>query len=63
MVAFAFWPVGVFAFDEVVVEVHPFIEVIYTHVVFDFRVVLPPAEFITVVFPDVTQDAPVMPFN
>ena len=56
LVAFAFWPVGVFAGDEVVVEAHPFVEVVGVHEVF---VVGVDVEDVGVVFADVTQDAPV----
>lgn len=63
LVTFAFWINRVFSLDEQVVKLHPFIQVVHTHGVTKLRMILPQDEFISVVFPDVSQYAPVMFFK
>ena len=57
LVAFAFWPVGVVSFDEVVVEAHPFVEVVGFYEVLAVGVYV---EDVGVVFADIAEDAPVL---
>ena len=57
--AFVVVEMGVFSFDEAVIKLHPFVEVVLAHGVAEVWTCLPPVDLVLVVFADVAEDAPV----